>query len=102
MSRNSRKCFIASVRMPSGTGCPRTYPISRRCAQAATGITGTLRSRARAGTRCAPSRRGRKAVTIYLYTAAHRELRMLTLKQSRSAHPSCPVRKILLHQYVER
>ena len=45
----------ASVRMPSGTGCPRTYPISRRCAQAATGATGTLRSRARAGTRCAPS-----------------------------------------------
>ena len=33
---------------------------------------------------CAPSRRGRKAVTTYLDTAAHRQLRMLALKQSRS------------------
>ena len=32
----------------------------------------------------APSRRGRKAVTIYLDTAAHRQLRMLALEQSRS------------------
>ena len=32
--------------------------------------------------RCA--RRGRKAVTIYLDTAAHRQLRMLALEQSRS------------------
>ena len=31
-----------------------------------------------------PSRRGRKAVTIYLDTAAHRQLRMLALEQSRS------------------
>lgn len=32
----------------------------------------------------APSRRGRKAVTIYLDTAAHRQLRMLALEESRS------------------
>ena len=32
----------------------------------------------------APSRRGRKAVTIYLDTAAHRQLRMLALEQNRS------------------
>ena len=32
----------------------------------------------------APSRRGRKAVTIYLDTAAHRQLRMLALEQGRS------------------
>ena len=31
-----------------------------------------------------PSRRGRKAVTIYLDTAAYRQLRMLALEQSRS------------------
>ena len=29
----------------------------------------------------APSRRGRKAVTIYLDTAAHRQLRMLAIEQ---------------------
>ena len=32
----------------------------------------------------APSRRGRKAVTIYLDTAAHRQLRMLGLETDRS------------------
>ena len=32
----------------------------------------------------APSRRGRKAVTIYLDTAAHRQLRMLALEQDSS------------------
>ena len=32
----------------------------------------------------APSRRGRKAVTIYLNAAAHRQLRMLALEQGRS------------------
>ena len=32
----------------------------------------------------APSRRGRKAVTIYLDTAAHRQLCMLAFEQSRS------------------
>ena len=32
----------------------------------------------------APSRRGRKAVTIYLHTATHRQLRMLALEESRS------------------
>ena len=32
----------------------------------------------------APSRRGRKAMTIYLDTAAHRQLRMLALEESRS------------------
>ena len=32
----------------------------------------------------APSRRGRKAVTIYLDTAAHRQLRTLALDQDRS------------------
>ena len=32
----------------------------------------------------APSRRERKAVTIYPDTAAHRQLRMLALEQSRS------------------
>ena len=32
----------------------------------------------------APSRRGRKAVTIYLDAAAHRQLRMLALEEGRS------------------
>ena len=32
----------------------------------------------------APSRRGRKAVTIYLDTVAHRQLRMLALEHDRS------------------
>ena len=32
----------------------------------------------------APSRRGRKAVTIYLDTAAHRQLRMLGFETERS------------------
>ena len=32
----------------------------------------------------APSRRGRKAVTIYLDPAAHRQLRLLALEQDRS------------------
>ena len=31
-----------------------------------------------------PSRRGRKAVTVYLDAAAHRQLRMLALEQGRS------------------
>ena len=31
-----------------------------------------------------PSRRGRKAVTIYLDTAAHRQLRLLAIEQDRS------------------
>ena len=31
-----------------------------------------------------PSRRGRKAVTIYLDTAAHRQLRLLAAEQGRS------------------
>ena len=31
-----------------------------------------------------PSRRGRKAVTIYLDTAAHRQLRLLAVEQGRS------------------
>ena len=31
-----------------------------------------------------PSRRGRKAVTVYLDAAAHRQLRLLALEQNRS------------------
>ena len=32
----------------------------------------------------APARRGRKAVTVYLDAAAHRQLRLLALEQDRS------------------
>ena len=32
----------------------------------------------------APSRRGRRAVTVYLDPAAHRQLRLLALEQNRS------------------
>ena len=39
---------------------------------------------ARADTGRSPSRRGRKAVTIYLDAAAHRQLRLLAAEQDRS------------------
>ena len=58
--------------------------IARRRAQTPTADAGGHNCRTRGPRPPRPSRRGRKAVTIYLETEVHRQLRMLGLETNRS------------------